>query len=463
MKIGVCAVGLEAYWEQFDGMLDNLLIHHNILINKFESYDVVKGGMVDRPDKAKDVGKVFKENNVSLLFVHLTTYASSENLLPLIRELDVPVILLNVQAVKSLDLDHVTTINDWLGGGATCAGLPEMTAVLLRYEKTFDIITGYLEGDRIVDEAINEWCLAASASEKLKKGNIGVMGRTYPGMMDLNVDETNIFKRTGSYVSHINWEDIVKILENGVDSSNVSAAVEKIKNTFELEKSIENKDIHYAAEVLAAVEQLVKERNLIAMPNHFEVEPVGELKKILSVSNVVFSMLMKEGIACPVEADIKTAVAMFLLKQVAGSATLAELYSMDFDEEVCIIGHSGAADPTISSEKSVLRLTSVFHGKPGAGFVTQFRPDIGPVTMMSFAQDKDGDYRFIIMEGQIVDGKILNLGDTNARMQFGSDLRDFIRRWSEHGPTHHSVIAKGHHINVMKKVAKVLKINVIEA
>jgi L-arabinose isomerase len=273
MKIGVCAVGLEAYWGQFDGMIDNLLVHHSKLIRKFESYEVVEGGMVDRPDKAKSVSGKFKENNVSLIFVHLTTYASSENLLPLVRELDVPVILLNVQAVKALDLDHVTNIGDWLGGGATCAGLPEMTAGLLRYEKNFDIITGYLEGDKIVDEGINEWCLAASALDKLKNGNIGVMGRTYPGMMDLNVDETNIFKRTGSYVSHINWEEIAEILKNGVDKYATSAAEDKIRSTFELDQSIEDKDIHYAAEVLAAVEQLVKERNLIALPNHFEVEP----------------------------------------------------------------------------------------------------------------------------------------------------------------------------------------------
>jgi hypothetical protein len=34
---------------------------------------------------------------------------------------------------------------------------------------------------------------------------------------------------------------------------------------------------------------------------------------------------MSEGIACPVEADIKVALAMIMLKQVASSATVAEL------------------------------------------------------------------------------------------------------------------------------------------
>lgn len=463
MKIGICAVGLEAYWGQFDGMLDKLLGHHQTMLAKFGGYETVEAGMIDRPDKAKAAGKWFKEQDISVLFVHLTTYASSENLLPMVRDLDVPVVLLNVQAVKALDFDNVAAIGDWLGGGATCAGLPEMTAVLLRYGKTFDVVTGYLEGDPIVDRAVEEWCRAAAAASGLKSGYIGVMGRTYPGMMDLNVDETNIFQKTGSYVSHINWEDIAAIVLDGVGEGDIAEAEARIRETFEIDASIDGEAVRYAAKVLAATERLVRERSLIALPNHFEVAPSGELQRILSVSNVVFSMLMKQGVACPVEADIKTAIAMYLLKRVAGSATLAELYSMDFEEEACIIGHSGAADPTIASGKAALRMTDVFHGKPGAGFVTQFKPDPGPVTMLSLAQDRDGDYRLIVIEGEVIEGKLLHLGDTNARMRFGPDLRDFVRRWSQHGPTHHSVIAKGHHLNVMKKVAMAMRIDLIEA
>ncbi|MGX2009565.1 sugar isomerase, partial [Enterobacter asburiae] len=109
-------------------------------------------------------------------------------------------------------------------------------------------------------------------------------------------------------------------------------------------------------------------------------------------SNPVFSMLTRQGIACPVEADVKTAIALTLMKSLAGSATLTELYSMDFNQDLCIVGHSGAGDPDIADEKSLLKMSAVFHGKPGSGFLTQFTPATGPVTMASVTQGADGQY-----------------------------------------------------------------------
>ncbi len=45
----------------------------------------------------------------------MLTYATSYNMLPAIRDLDVPVVLVNVQKRKALDYDH-TDIAAWLGG-----------------------------------------------------------------------------------------------------------------------------------------------------------------------------------------------------------------------------------------------------------------------------------------------------------------------------------------------------------
>lgn len=456
MKIGICALGLGAYWPQFTGMLNDVLQHHNVMLDKFSDYPLTQAGMVDSQEKAKAAGQLFRQDGVNIVFVHLTTYVSSENLLPLVRDLNVPIILLNVQSVKALDLDNIKTIGAWLGQGATCAGLPEMTAGLLRYEKTFDVISGYLRGDAAVDEAIQQWCDATAAVSALQAGNVGVMGRTYPGMMDLNVDETHILKKTGTYVWHANWEDIVSELQQPISEEQIQQASGDIQQSFIIDEGVDKESLRYASKALVATERLVKRKNLIALPNHFEVEPSGEVGRILGVSNLIFSILMRKGIACPVEADIKAAIGLFLLKQVGGSATLAEFYSMDFNDGSCLIGHSGAADPCISSQKPKLIYTPVFHGKPGAGFLTQFSPDPGPVTMMAFAQDAQGSYRFIIAEGEVIAGKTLQLGDTNARIRFGSDLRGFINRWCATGPTHHCMISLGHHISKMEKVAKLL-------
>ena len=57
----------------------------------------------------------------------MLTYATSYNMLPAIRDLDVPVVLVNVQKLKALDYDH-TDIAAWLGEGYACGAVGEAVA-----------------------------------------------------------------------------------------------------------------------------------------------------------------------------------------------------------------------------------------------------------------------------------------------------------------------------------------------
>ena len=80
-----------------------------------------------------------------------------------------------------------------------------------------------------------------------------------------------------------------------------------------------------------------------------------------------FSMLIKQGTACAVEGDIKVAMAMSILKTISGTGQLAEMYSIDFNDDIAIIGHSGSGDADISDKKPTMKIVKVFHGKTGGG------------------------------------------------------------------------------------------------
>ena len=48
LKVGLFAIGLEAYWEQFSGLAEKLKSYINIVVEKFKSYQckVVKLGLI---------------------------------------------------------------------------------------------------------------------------------------------------------------------------------------------------------------------------------------------------------------------------------------------------------------------------------------------------------------------------------------------------------------------------------
>lgn len=54
IKAGLFGVGLDTYWNQFDGLLDNLTKYQSQIKENIEKMgvQVVDGGMVDNPVKA---------------------------------------------------------------------------------------------------------------------------------------------------------------------------------------------------------------------------------------------------------------------------------------------------------------------------------------------------------------------------------------------------------------------------
>ena len=458
-KIGFMSIGLNAYWSQFAGIRDNIVSYRNKLVKKFRNdCDLVDAGLVDSVEASREAGQLFRSKDVDIVFCHTATYSPSSNLLPAIKDLDVPIIFLNVQCIKSLDMDAVSTIGEWLGNGFTSACVPEMVAVCKRTGRRYYVITGYLEGDNIVDEEIKKWCLAASVRTRLRNTGIALLGRPYPGMMDLYIDETNLFKKLGCYTQYIEWDDIKNEISkvSATDANNMADVVIK---TFEIKGDASAKKLGELPAIICALERIAVKYNVTAVASHYAGDPKGEDAVIFSALNPAFSILINEGISSAVEGDIKAALAMTILRTVGGSATLAEIYSMDFNNDICLIGHSGSGDPAVSvSKKPLMEISEVFHGKTTGGYLTQFYPEFGNVTMLALTQDETGNYRMVAVKGECLDGPILKLGDTNARVAFSCGLREFVNKWSSFGPTHHGVLGLGDHIDTLKKVSIALDI-----
>ena len=76
--------------------------------------------------------------------------------------------------------------------------------------------------------------------------------------------------------------------------------------------------------------------------------------------------------------------------------------------------------------------------------------------MLALTETKEGGFKLVAAEGMGVPGPVLKLGDTNMRVKFPMGLKAFMESWCMEGPTHHGVLARGHHAGALCKVAKVL-------
>lgn len=459
-KVGVFSIALNAYLPQFPELVPEFEAQYAAFKNTIpDIVEIIDGGMVTTKEQAMVAGDEFRAADVDLVFLQMLTYATSYNMLPAIRDLDVPVVLVNVQKLKAPDYAN-TDIPKWLGELYACGAVGEAVADLERAGKRHAVITGVVEGgDEIVAREINDWCKAAQVRRRFRDTNIAQIGRPYPGMMDLYIDETNLYNRMFLYTKQFDWEKMWAIADDITDEAAIRAKAEDILNTFDIEGGATVETVWDMAKYVVAFEKWVKEEKLGLIASHYDGFAQGKAGVLDSMLIPAFSMLIKQGTACAVEGDMKVAMAMSILKTIAGTGQLSEMYSIDFNEDICIIGHSGSGDADISqTKKPTMKIVPVFHGKTGGGYLTQFYPPVGDVTYLAITQDKDGNFKFVVAEGVNEDGPIFTFGDTNMRTRFSIGAREFVNRWSEAGPTHHMAAAAGRHIDTILKVAKIMNV-----
>jgi len=460
-KVGVFSIALGAYLPQFPQLVPEFESQFEAFKKTLpETIEIIDGGMVTTKEQAQKAGDLFRAADVDLVFLQLLTYATSYNMLPAVKDLDVPVVLVNVQKLRKPDYPNVD-IPKWLGELYACGAVGEMAADLNRYDKRHAVITGVVEGgDPEVQKEIEDWCTAAQVRRRFRHTNIAQIGRPYPGMMDLYIDESNLYRRLGLYTKQFDWEKMWAIAD-GIDDNDpkIKAKVEDIHNTFDVLGDYKEEDITLMAKYVVAFEQWVKDEEIGLVASHYDGFAQGKAGVLDSMLIPAFSMLIKQGTACAVEGDMKVAMAMSILKTISGTGQLSEMYSIDFDEDIAIIGHSGSGDADISTaKKPTMKIVPVFHGKTGGGYLTQFYPGTGEITYLAITQDGDGKFKFIAAEGINEPGEIFTFGDTNMRMRFTCGAREFCNKWSEAGPTHHMAACLGRRIHTIEKVAKIMNV-----
>ncbi|QFJ55341.1 arabinose isomerase [Pseudobutyrivibrio xylanivorans] len=461
-KVGVFSIALGAYLPQFPSLVPEF----NKQFEDFkasipDTVEIIDGGVVTTKEQSQAAGDLFRAADVDLVFMQLLTYATSYNMLPAVKDLDVPVVLVNLQKLKALDYDTAGTA-EWLGEAYACGAVGEMVADLNRYGKRSAVITGVVEGgDAAVAKEIDQWCRAAQCRRRFRETNLAQIGRPYPGMMDLYIDESNLYRRMHVYTKQFDWEKIWAIADDITDEAAIKAKADDILDTFEVVGGVDEEKLHEMAKYVVAFEQWVKDEKLGFVASHYDGFAKGQAGVVDSLLIPAFSMLIKQGTACAVEGDIKVAMAMSILKTIAGSGQLSEMYTIDFNDGVTLIGHSGSGDADFSqAKKPTMKIVDVFHGKTGGGYLTQFYPPEGDITYLAITQDGEGHFKFVCAEGVNVPGKILQNGDTMMRTEFAISPAEFVTKWSEAGPTHHFAAAIGRHIDTILKVAKVFDVPV---
>jgi L-arabinose isomerase len=465
---GLFSIGLEAYWDQFNGLRERLDGYRERVGDGLADCgaEVVDAGLVDTYEKAVAAGNRFREADVDVVFLYVSTYALSETVLPVVQRADVPVVVLNLQPTSSIDYeafnqlpDRITMTGEWLANCQACA-VPEIASVFNRAGVDFHPVTGTLEGDAAWAE-IEDWVEAARVRRVLANNRMGIMGHYYSGMLDIYSDPTQHAAFFGTHIELLEV-DALRTRHEAVTDGAVDRKVDEIHREFEVLDECPDDEIERAARTACALDVLVEDKKLGSLAYYYEGAEGSTNEALMGSVIVGTSILTGQNVPVSGECDVKNAQAMKIMDAFGAGGSFTEFYSMDFDDDVLLMGHDGPGHIKIAEGKPKLKPLRLYHGKPSHGLSIEMSVKNGPVTILSVVQTADGRLKLLVAEGESVPGPILEIGNTNSRYRFPIGVKEYVETWSGHGPAHHCAVGVGHIASRIQKLGALLDVEVAQ-
>jgi L-arabinose isomerase len=173
--------------------------------------------------------------------------------------------------------------------------------------------------------------------------------------------------------------------------------------------------------------------------------------------------LCAQHIPVATEADVTTVVAMMALQELAGEVTFLENYVMDFDHEAMILSHDGHGNPALAADPKAVRVkpSIYYEGVNGFGAGLEFAYKPGDVTLLSLIPMGDGDWRWIVCEGESLPMTPRPVAAPQMLFRYsGGGIADFCNAWLGAGAPHHMALAYGHLGSVIARLGSLMGIEV---
>lgn len=469
LRVGLFGIGLEAYWPQFAGLKQRLEGYLGQVAAHFErpGVEVVNLGLIDSPEKAMEAGHAFRRGDVDVIFLHVTTYALSSTVLPVVQRARVPVVILNLQPTAAIAYasfnqmgDRTKMTGDWLAHCSACP-VPEIANAFNRAHIDFHQVTGTIEPSDPVWQELDDWIEAARVAGVMSHNRLGLMGHYYNGMLDIYTDTTRQLAYFGGHIEIVEVEELAA-LRRGVSGAEVASKLAEFRAVFDIQPDCAPAELERAARTSVALDQLVAAKNLGSLAYYHMGTGNAEHEDVMSSVILGTSLLTARGIPVAGEYEVKNAQAMKIMDSFGAGGSFTEYYAMDFHDNVVLMGHDGPGHIKIAAGRTKVRPLEVYHGKVGKGLAVEMSVQPGPVTLLSVVEYADGSLKLLVAQGESVAGPILEIGNTNSRYKFSVGARAFVEAWNAEGPAHHCAVGVGHLAPKLSKVARLLGMDVVQ-
>jgi L-arabinose isomerase len=416
--------------------------------------DVVHAGLIEEEHQAAEAARLFNAEDVDIIVAMELAY--TKGIVPARCFIDTtaPVLVWNAQKICRLgesDGFDVVMLNSGM------AGMPELTAGLIRTGRDFSMITSQLDdpdGLRQVEQTIK----AAAVRRRLRTARVGLVGHPFEGMTDLMFDGLSLRQEVGPVVWPLEPEKVaVRFGEIPQADVDATVAAEREKYSVEMEPELFERSVRMAL----ALESVVNEFGFDAFTAFDQVWLTDP--RVGIIPSYGTGRLCDIGIPASPEGDVNCAVAQLVMQELAGQATTVENYVIDFENNAVMFSHDGHGNPALAMPGEAKVKHSIYykgvHGF-GAGFEFAYEP--GPVTNLALVTIGGGQWRFVISEGEFMPFPPREISAPQTLFRHADlPIDEWCNQWCQAGAPHHMAAARGSWADQLLSLAQMLGIEAV--
>ncbi|OHB84095.1 MAG: hypothetical protein A2V98_15155, partial [Planctomycetes bacterium RBG_16_64_12] len=382
------------------------------------------------------------------------TYSPSQIALPALTRTRLPIVVWNTQELFAVTERFGTS--EMIGNHGV-HGTQDLASVLLRSGVRFEYVTSHLS-DTGGLEPLEDFFVAASAANRLRRARLGLMGYPFPGMGDFAVDTTQLVATLGCQWTALSVEDYIQRAERA-PRDEVEQLKAEYRELYDLADDLTDDDLDATARAELSLRSMVSEKRLDALSYQFM--SLGEDERTVTLPFVAASRLMAEGIGFGGEGDLVGAAGTWLLNRLMPPASFSEVFTIDFESGGLFMSHMGEAN--VAMARTDRKVPLVARPAPitrtrarQLALVTSFQP--GPATLCALVRGPSGRWRLIASRMQIDDfGPLSAMAVPHFKLlPQALDVRDWLTAYAKSGGPHHNAVCFGNATRRIRAAAALL-------
>jgi L-fucose isomerase-like protein len=295
------------------------------------------------------------------------------------------------------------------------------------------------------DKVDTNWIDAIRIRKALSECNIGIIGYRAKGFFNLDVDELDLYRKTGVLINHFELEDVFSF---PVSDNEIKRRKEQLESIFEV-SGISEEQLMKVAGLTAKFNAFISQYNLDALAircwpefaDRYGIAPCATM-----------SLLQSEDKILTCEGDLLGSLSMIAHRAIGGKTPfLADFSQVDFHENFGLLWHCGVAPCNLWDGECERSLDSYFAG--GKGVTADFVIKADKISMARFDYSA-GEYRIYLQKAEGIPMK-KELKGTYLKVKFNEHIENVIENLVYNGIAHHISVVLGDFIKPFEIFAKI--------